>query len=243
MSTQSRKQREIQEREALILDWARPRIAAEGYLQFHMGDVAEAMEYSRGTIYKHFPHKEEIILALAIQTMQERVDLFRKAATFQGLTRERIHAVGMACEIFYRLHPEHFGFEQLIRSRSIWDKTTAERRLQLRGCESHCMGVVSGVVRDAIAQGDLSLPEGTEPEHVVFGLWGMTFGTYSIMAGEGDSLQQVGIEDPYQTLRENQARLLDGYGWRPLSHEHDYPAVIARIQSEVFADEHHALSS
>ena len=32
--------------------------------------------------------------------------------------------------------------------------------------------------------------------------------------------------------------LLDGYGWRPLSHEWDYEKTSERIQVEVFADEY-----
>ena len=37
-----------------------------------MDRVAELLQYSKGTIYNHFSCKEEIIIALAIQTTEKR---------------------------------------------------------------------------------------------------------------------------------------------------------------------------
>ncbi len=35
--------------------------------------------------------------------------------------------------------------------------------------------------------------------------------------------------------------LLDGFGWKPLSTEHDYSATIRRVLQEVFPEEAHKL--
>lgn len=241
MSPPSRKQLEIQQREALILDLARARLARDGYHKLRIEDIAEELRCAKGTIFTHFPSKEDIILAVAIQSMQQRVDFFRRASMFSGRPRERLLGVGYACELFYRLYPEHFALEHLIRSPSFWEKTTEQRRRDFRGAETLCVGTVGGIVMDGVARGDLSLPEGTSPTHLVFGLWSMTYGAYSILATGRDALSAIGIHEPYATLRENQNRLLDGHGWRPLSHEHNYDAVLQRIQTEVFADEYQSI--
>ncbi|MFT7632684.1 MAG: hypothetical protein ACI87E_003738, partial [Mariniblastus sp.] len=52
-----------------------------------------------------------------------------------------------------------------------------------------------------------------------------------------DSLQQMGLDDPYETVRDHTAALLDGYGWTPLSREYDAHKVLHKIHDEVFHDE------
>ena len=235
MSTLTRKQREIQERRGKILDVARRLFVTEGYHGLSMDRVAAELDYSKGTIYNHFPCKEEILIALANEALSIRTVMFRKAAQYAGNSRERLAAVGMAVEHFVRRFPNHFAVEQLIRSTSIWDKTSEKSRQAMVQCESICMEIVAGVVRDGIASGDLELVDGMTPEGVVFGLWSLSFGAYSIIA-TSFSLQDIGIADPYETVRRNMNTMVDGLGWRPLSHEHDYMALFDHLQVELFSE-------
>ncbi|HVW38533.1 MAG TPA: TetR/AcrR family transcriptional regulator [Pirellulales bacterium] len=236
MSTLTRKQREIQQREAKILEVARQMLLEHGYHGLSMDRIAELLEYSKGTIYHHFPCKEEILMALANQALESRLAMFRRAAAFRGRPRERIMAVGQAYEAFVRLYPHHFQVEQVIRLSSVWQKTSHERRESARICDTACMGVVGGIVRDAVAAGDLDLRSDVAPEHLVFGLWTMAFGAFTLLAS-GAALDELGIPEPIVALRHNYNSLLDGYGWRPLSGELDQQATIERINREVLAEE------
>ncbi|MEW4527434.1 MAG: TetR/AcrR family transcriptional regulator [Maioricimonas sp. JB045] len=236
MSTLTRKQREIQEREQRILAVARTALLEQGYLGLSMDAIAAHLEYSKGTIYNHFPCKEEIIIALALETNDKRLGMFERAAAWPGLPRERMAAVGVAAELFVRLFPGHFRVEQLVRSTSIWEKTSNERREVMRSCETRCVGLLAGIVRDAIAQGHLTLPDGMSPEDLVFGLWAQTFGAYAIMA-TSENLQLLGVTDPYVAVRTNINRMLDGFGWAPTSDVHPYPDLFERVSNEVFPDE------
>lgn len=76
MSTASRKQRESQEREEKFLDASRPMLVDDGYHGLNKFRIAKSLQYCKGTIYSHFSCKEEIIIALAIQTREERTDCF-----------------------------------------------------------------------------------------------------------------------------------------------------------------------
>ncbi len=171
---------------------------------------------------------------LAIETLEKRSALFERAAAFRGLARERMLAVGVAGELFVRLFPEHSQVEQIIRAASIWEKTSEKRRMVMRSCEARCIGIVAGIVRDGIAQTDLTLPANSSPEDLVFGLWSLTYGAYRIVT-TSDSLVELGIRNPFESIRENQMLLLDGYAWKPLSCDHDYVAVTQRIEKELFA--------
>lgn len=236
MNTLSRKRREIAEREEKILAVARRMLAEGGYLGLSMDKIASELEYSKGTIYQHFNCKEEALIALVNESQDVRVAMFKRAAQFRGNSRERLAAIGIAAELFVHLHPDYFHVDQIVRLASIWEKTSEERRAAMRSCEQHCVGTVSGVVRDAIAAGDLVLPDDVAPEDLVFGLWSINFGAFSILS-TSTSLADIGIKDPVEALRTDISMMLDGYGWKPLSTQYDYDATLKRIEREVFSHE------
>lgn len=234
MDTLTPKKREILERETRILEVARPMVVHEGYHRLNMDRIAEEVQYSKGTIYNHFSCKEEIIIALAIQNIAKRTELFQKAAQFKGCSRYRMIAIGEAAEKFVRDYPDYFQFEQILQLASVREKTSEKRQSVIRACELQCMSIVAGVVRDAIAAEDLVLPKAISPEKLVFGLWSLTSGAYSIIFNS-DSLEQMGLDDPFATVRDHFAAILDGYQWAPLSREFDSDSVLERIRKEVFS--------
>lgn len=240
MNTLSRKQREIQQREAQILSVAREMLLRDGYLGLSMDRIAEAVEYGKGTVYRHFPNKEDILMALAVETQKTRTSMFQRASVFRGKSRERLTAIAVACELFVRLYPSHFHVEQVVRLSSIWEKTSEKRQNVLRTCEQSCVGIVAGIVRDAVAQGDLTLPEGMTPEDMVFGMWAINFGSFALMSTSAP-MGEIGIEDPVLAIRNCINHMLDGFGWKALSTEHDYEAVFQKVLTETFADEYQQL--
>jgi hypothetical protein len=145
-------------------------------------------------------------------------------------------AIGVAAELFFRLYPDHLHIEHVIRLSSVREKTSEERRRFLEICESNCLTIVGGIVRDAIAGGDLRLPADFTAEQLVFGLWGLTFGGYSL-AASSPSLANLGIHEPMAAILVNANMMLDGFGWRPLTQEIELPKLIDRISEELFADE------
>jgi len=238
MPPHARKQREIQKREARILEVARKMLAEGGYLGLTMDRVAAEMEYSKGTIHGHFRNKEEIIIALTNESLTRRTEMFARAAAFRGRPRERMAAIGVAYQLFIRLHPDHFDMEQIVGAPSIWEKTSPEGREKMNACKGRCIGIIDGVIRDAIAQGDLELPQSVAPDDLRFGLWALALGGHSLIASSpGDSLADYGVRNPFVALDHMSTMLLDGFGWQPLSSQHDYEETYRRIQQEVFSDE------
>lgn len=235
MTTLSRKQREIIDREALILTTAREIFCSHGYLGLNMNRIAEEMDYAKGTIYQHFKNKEEIILALAVDTLAKRCAMFEKAAQFRGRSRHRMAAIGCAAELFVRWYPDHFELEKVLSCSSIIGKTGTKLQERKNSAELKCVSIVGGVVRDGIAAGDLKFGKQMTPDRLVFGLWSMTYGGYSVMNCE-DTVEMMGIDDGFQLVRDNNNRLLDGYGWKPLSTKVDYDAVFQQVHQEIFVD-------
>lgn len=238
MNAQTRKQREIAEREQLVLGVAREMLADKGYLGITMDRIAAATEYSKGTIYQHFSCKEEILAALALEAVQKRIELFERGATFQGRPRERLAAIGMADDLFVRRYPQHFEIEKILTTSSLREKTSEIRQKALEAHDYRCFHAVVGTIRDGAAQGDLRLETPEIASHIAYGVWSMAFGSHLIAGSHDMDLEaKMGITDPEAVLWENFNRLLDGYDWKPLSSEWDYSATMDRIRTEVFSDE------
>jgi len=211
----SRKQREIAEREEQILRLARPILLREGYQALSMDRLATLMEYAKGTLYNHFPNKEEIVIALAVESMELRFRLFEYGAQLSPIPRERLMGIGAACEVYTQACRDHFAIEEWIRNSMIWDKSSSRRQDLIRQCESRCMGVVSGIVRDAMVAGDLTLRDGLSPEEMIFGFWSLNYGS-QVLAATSPSLAKLGITDAPKAIRHHCYTLMNGFGWIPL---------------------------
>jgi len=211
----SRKQREMERRTAEILRISKPILVREGFHALSMDRVAADMEYAKGTIYNHFPHKEEIVLALAVESMELRRKLFEYCASRGDTARVRMLAIGAACEFYAHHCQEEFVVEQWVRNPSVWEKSSQQRQNLVRQCEGQCMALVASVVRDGAMAGELVIPAGMTPEEFVFGFWAITFGWQVLMASS-PSLPAIGVHDPTRAIRVHCGTLMNGFDWRPL---------------------------
>ncbi len=224
----TRKQREMERRTAEILRVARPILIAEGFQGLSMHRVAAQMEYATGTIYNHFPNKEEIVLALAVESMGLRRNLFEHAAMVTGSSRQRMMAIGVACEFFTQHCTDDFLVEQCIRNQGIWEKSSESIQGLIRQCEAQCMGIVAGIVRDAVAQRELIIYEELTAEEIVFGLWAINYGS-QILTHSSPSLAAIGINDPINAIRVHCCTLLNGFAWQPVMMSKDYNDEMKRL--------------
>ena len=121
MAIADRKERALRERENLILAHSDAMLAESGYLGLNLDEVARRIEYSKATIYNHFKSKEDLVLAVAVSHLLTRTELFARALTFEGTTRERMFVIGAADVILAKVHPHWFPIMQLVRTQSIWE--------------------------------------------------------------------------------------------------------------------------
>jgi len=232
MVTASRKQREIRDREAQILRLARPILLREGYQALTMERLAAVMEYAKGTLYNHFPNKEEIVLALAIESMGLRFQLFQAAADGSSISRNRLMAIGAACELYTQDYSDHFAIEDWIRNTTIWDKSSSRRQELILQCESRCMDVVAGIVRDAVEAGDLTLSPSLSAEEMIFGFWSLNYGS-QVLAATSPSLSSLGIRDAPKAIRHHCCILMNGFGWKPFLEFNEHDSLMDQLASQL----------
>ncbi len=238
MATSERKKREYAQRETLIIDTARNLLLKVGYIELNMDRIAELTEYSKGTIYQHFSCKEEILVAMLIQSAQKCGTFLVRGSQFPGSPRERVAAMALGYDLFIRLNPDHFKSKLLVQNESIRGKASLALQQNLEKAEQDNIGLVFGELRDAVEQGHIQLRKGVSIEEVSFGLWTGAFGAYVLMHSEMN-LASLGISNPRKAVWENIHALLDGFGWHPFFQEINWDQIRTRILKEIFFHESH----
>jgi TetR/AcrR family fatty acid metabolism transcriptional regulator len=69
-ATHSLKEKQRQEREDLIIQAAEEVLLEKGYYETSMDEIAARVGIAKGTIYKHFPGKEDLVLGIFKRDMQ-----------------------------------------------------------------------------------------------------------------------------------------------------------------------------
>jgi AcrR family transcriptional regulator len=231
---QARKERERAAREELILDHAQRILLRDGFQNLNLDELAESIEYSKGTLYLHFKTKEDIALAVVTRALKERADFFERALQFQGRSRERVRAIGFACCHFAKVYPDYYNVEMMLKSQSFWEKADEARQHQYGMQGGRCFRTMHRVVTEGLQSGDLP-PGKLSSEQIVFSIAALAIGSH-IMGRNTHAAIMAGIEDPLKALCTNVDVLLDGLGWKPLSAEYDPDAVDRRIKKEVFPE-------
>jgi AcrR family transcriptional regulator len=227
-----RRERERRRRIRDILAAAQRLVLSQGFGTFSMQRLAEETEYSPAALYKYFSSKEDVLTALALESHRRRAKLYRLVEGFDARPRERIVATGEAAAILY---PEFFNIELLHFAECIRDRVSLEPRDQIREINRIAYEVSLGIVRDAVACGDLVLPAEITPEELVYTLSMFLAGTLGSL-GLPVPAADLGVNDVVKVLRRSGSVILDGFGWRPLSSDWDYRKTMRRIYGELFPE-------
>lgn len=230
------KKQAIESREAQLLEIASGILLDEGFHALSMERLAQELKTAKGTIYNHYPNREEIVLAIAVQAIKKRHDLFDAASLAQRPSRQRIMAVMVACEIYVTHYRRFFHVENLVRHAAIWDRCSDTRRALLQNQEQRCMSLVSGIVRNAIAANDLKLRDGVSPEEMTLSLWALIYGSY-LINDTSPSLEELGVKSVHRSVRTGVMRILDGYQWQPILGDVRDSNLLEDICKEVFPEE------
>jgi AcrR family transcriptional regulator len=221
------------ERAAQILTAAREIFLLRGWDHFSFEGIAEFLECSRPLVYRHFSSKEEILLALAIQSKRRRARFYERAVMFAGRAREKMLAVGEA-EAF--LSPRDLPVELFVTSACLRAKTSPRRQEEMKVLDVRTISLGAGIIREALGAGDLTLPPAMAPEDLLFITWATRWGALSLMRSD-TPLAPAGVSQPALAVERSLGLMLDGYGWRPFSRDFDYKATRQRVREEVFPRE------
>lgn len=87
------KERQRQEREALILQAAQDVLVEKGFHEMSMDEIAASVGIAKGTVYLHFPSKEDLVIALFERDINHLLDEVKAAIDAEGTPRVRLEAI------------------------------------------------------------------------------------------------------------------------------------------------------
>ena len=231
-----RKQREYLQREQLILDTAQTMLHRHGYAQLTMERVAEAVEYSKGTIYNHFSSKEDLVCSLCCRCVTNLIDLFTRAYEYPGTTRERFSAIGIAYSLYHQLNPLDAQNIQIVKTNAVREKLGDDKLQELNALEHRITQLCMKLVNEAIEAGDIPETNSHTADTIVFGFWSLFYG--GMLLGQSDiPLEDLGFSPFTTMLWNNSQRLMDAYAWQPLSTGTDTDVLFTKLCSALFAEE------
>lgn len=115
MGISERKEREKQEMKQLIINAAMKMFLEEGYAKTSIRNIAEAIEYSPGTIYLYYKDKDELLYEVQREAFGKLLEVFHTKAISPDPV-ERLEQLGMAYLQFGYENPELYDLMFIIRA-------------------------------------------------------------------------------------------------------------------------------
>ena len=102
--------------------------------------------------------------------------------------------------------------------------------------EQKVIGIAMGIVKEAIACGDIDEQNNNVADSIVFGSWSLHYG--AVLLGQSDiPLTELGFSPVMQMIWSNAQKLLDGYGWKPCGEEINSQQLFTRLTTSLFSAE------
>jgi AcrR family transcriptional regulator len=219
-------------RETIMLDYAREISNKVGFNGLSLPQLAEISGFSKPTIYKYFPNKEELIAALVVESSSIMIEYCQKVLMFAGRPREKLYAIHSLNFGFFK---EHFRDWLYMLTEKIQKRATESRQQELDQNNKLIFDIHVSIIREAIKTGDLKLPEKVDEYQFFFSLISTTIGGCILKESESKVIQ-----DWFEKIKFMHGTfgriVLDGIGWRPLTSEWDYDKSLDRFYREVFPE-------
>lgn len=228
---------EIAAREEEIMQTALKIMADQGVAGLTIDKIVTQLPYSKGTVYNHFTCKEDLLTGLCNRHCQTLTAMFRRAADFEGSSREKMLAVGIAYKLHSLLYPTEFMLVISAKTPGVREKSTAKRQEEHLALEQAILGIMLEIISHGLASGDLHLQPHLSPAQVAFSLWAMSFGTIALLH---ESLDRCTVRSEMELEREliNHCNLvLDGLQWKPFTIEHNGSETLRKLKEGTFRDE------
>src|SRR6202022_3147178 len=91
--TPSLKEKQRQEREELILQAAEEVLMEKGYYDTSMDEIALRVGVAKGTVYLHFPSKEDLVEAIFQRDMQKIMQLVEEIIATASTPRAKLESI------------------------------------------------------------------------------------------------------------------------------------------------------
>jgi AcrR family transcriptional regulator len=205
MTTKDRKEREKLARKKAIVDAAREVFFKNGFQATTMDQIAEVADLSKGSLYLHFPTKEELYVTILIEGLEMLCRRFEKAVTGVKDWETQIRNIGNAYYAFYYGEKNYFQILFLLQHGEIAPKVSDELRQACFEKGVSCLNILCKAIETGMTEGEI---EGQNAMELAVILWGAVNGIFLLY--EEEDYNQI-ISTPLdQIIQTSIALLING---------------------------------
>lgn len=231
------KPKNFKAREQKIINVAIALIRQQSIDNFTIDKLVARVPFSKGTVYKHFINKEDLLMAISNQATTIFVDLLYRVCRFEGCTRERMCILNLTYVIFAVIHPKLFNIVLYSKSPCISKKSSFIRLKEQENLEIKMLNAAKGIVEEAVVKYNLVLPSFIDAYQVSFANNSMCYGVISLLSSENNGYEDYTSLVIEQELFNQNNLLLDGLNWLPLSRYKSYRSAIKKALIKIFPKE------
>jgi len=187
MGIAERKAREKEELRNLILEGAKTLFVQKGIEQTTIRSIAQAIDYSVGTVYVYFKDKSEILHALHSQGFRELSQQFSVLFHVQD-PMERLRAMGRVYLQFAKENPDMYDLMFSIKAPIEFLDATHNNEWQEGKIT---FDLLRSTIRECMEQGHFA---GHQLEPLAFMIWSLVHGMCSLHIGQ--RTKGVNLENP-----------------------------------------------
>jgi TetR/AcrR family fatty acid metabolism transcriptional regulator len=148
----SLKERQRQERVELILQTAEAVLAEKGYYEMSMDEIAARVGIAKGTIYLHFPSKEDLFVALFKRGLTSFLDGIRQVAGQPLPARDRLKLI--LTEAYGEQRKKQSQIFMSVFSGGNLRRETIEKQFSMRDYFKKLADYISKILEDGKAAGE-----------------------------------------------------------------------------------------
>jgi len=152
----SLKEKQRQEREELILQAAEEVLMEKGYYETSIDEIAARVGIAKGTVYLHFPGKEDLVIAILERNAQAVVELVEATSASAGTNREKLEAI---LQVMYSgfFDPRRSQLMQLpytVMNSPELRRVFVEKKGCMRGKWDYLEVLITSILEDGKAEGE-----------------------------------------------------------------------------------------
>ncbi len=151
-SSPSLKERQRQEREALILQTAEEAFAEKGYAETSMDEIAGRVGIAKGTVYLHFSCKEALVVAIITRNMERFVESIEAAIASELTTRAKLEA--LLKSMYTGLYRKRVQLLSSLSSNTDMQRLLSDKSTHIHELWDRLATLVAGLIEEGKASGE-----------------------------------------------------------------------------------------
>ncbi|GAB5527321.1 MAG: TetR/AcrR family transcriptional regulator [Roseivirga sp.] len=181
-------------RKQQILNASEKVLVHRGIEKFTIDQVAEEADVSKGTVYKYYKSKDQILSELSVNSLSMMHEVFEEAAGKESNAIDKLQAICMASYRFNNSHKQHYELIQLMERPDFNIKMEDYMRVSYS-----IQALTDNIVRQGIKKGEID--SDYDPQMTTYIIWSACIGVMQFIETKKNLMKEGFEVEPEEFVR------------------------------------------